>query len=329
MIAGGVVVADQRQHALRHAAHDAVGEHVHLLGDAQSGLHRHAAERHQVIEYGVGDVLQQRHQAGGQAAAEHGEGDALREHAGDGSHAQDGAAARPAHQQREVEQGDEVGERCGDRCAENLLPARQQHEHEQRVKRDVEQTAEHDANAGLRAAPLRTDEVRQQRAHGGAQPAECDGDGQVAPRLRVHRGVRAAQRVDERVEQQEGAQRVQQRREQAAPEGKGGGALGALMQAAAQRAGYDARAADTEEVRDGGEKHERRCADRDGADHRVAAGQSDEKRVRHVVDDEDGLTDDGRQGQTQYGAWDGAAFKQCAFPGILMHGLTLPFCAFP
>ena len=70
MIAGGKVIPNQRQHALRHAARHAVRKHIHLLGNAKAGLHCRAVCGHKVIEHGEGYVFAQRHKAGWQANAQ-------------------------------------------------------------------------------------------------------------------------------------------------------------------------------------------------------------------------------------------------------------------
>ena len=70
VVACRVVVGYQGKHALGHAAHHAVSQHVHLFGHAYAGLSSGAGERHQVIQHAVGDVLAQRHKAGRYAGAQ-------------------------------------------------------------------------------------------------------------------------------------------------------------------------------------------------------------------------------------------------------------------
>ena len=66
-------------------------QHVDLLGDADTSLHCDAVERHQIVQYGIGYVFKQRHQACGQAAVEYCRRNAVLEHRGREMNAQNRA----------------------------------------------------------------------------------------------------------------------------------------------------------------------------------------------------------------------------------------------
>ena len=112
--------------------------------------------------------------------------------------------------------------------------------------------------------------------------------------------------------------------ESTAPKGKSAGFPCVFFVASPKASGGFPRAADTEEVGDCGEEHERRKAHRNRSQFCIASGKSDEEGVRHVVDYKDNLADDGRQREMRNGNRHRLLLEQFGFSAVRIHAKS-PF----
>ena len=197
MVAGGVVIRYKRQSALGYPAHDGVGEHIHLFGDADAGLNGDSVRADKLIEHGVGNVLEEGHNAGRYSGVHYLGGDSVPEHFAARLEAQ--ARLLPKHEKDdyEVNERDKVRQRSRDRGAKRLISRRQDLEHKQGVERYVHYAAEGDARARINSPSLASDKVREQGADRSRHTAQHHGDGDVLRSVAVDEGVCPAEQVDE------------------------------------------------------------------------------------------------------------------------------------
>ena len=181
-----VVVRDEGEDALRHSTDDAVREHIDFFRDPDPRLIVDTVPRHEVIEYRVGDILEEGHQARGQTGQQHPCDNALSEHGARGRETQDGLFPMPPQHDEEIDGREEIREESRDCRAEDLLSPRENHKHKERVKRHIEHPAEDDPHPRVERSALRTDEMPEQGVERGHRPADDDRPKQIGRGVGVY-----------------------------------------------------------------------------------------------------------------------------------------------
>ena len=149
VVFGGVVVGDDRHHGLTDAETDVQRQALRLEDNTHGSKRNVAVAGHELVDHDVVHVEQEHGKGRGTTHVENAAyAPTLRYFTGR-QEAQHGTAAQRFHYNDEVETRDTVGERGGDARADDLIAARQQNEHEQRVKNDVDHASERDAEAGF------------------------------------------------------------------------------------------------------------------------------------------------------------------------------------
>lgn len=319
-VLGGIIVSHQRQHALAQAHAHVHGQHLDFFHDAQRCHGNIPVTGRQLVDDHVGHTGKQISDGGWKANRKNRTGIPGPGQNPAGGHREHGAVAEPEENDGKVTQGGHVGEHGGNGCAGDFLPGRQKHKHEQRVQRNVEDTAHAQAEAGLAGIALTAQQVGHGQAQHGGQPAD-DHHPEGIPGGIIHRVGAGTQQVQQRFHKKQAEHRVQQRHENRAVKTEGTDLFGLLRLAVPQQAGDQAAAADAEQVGKSVQDKEQGIG-QGGCGHFVRVfGAADEKGVGQVVDHGDELADDG--GHRQSGQRPGYrhGFEQVL---VVIHGWNSP-----
>ena len=311
MIAGGKVIPNQRQHALRHAARHAVRKHIHLLGNAKAGLHCRAVCGHKVIEHGEGYVFAQRHKAGWQANAQNLARYVLIERILIQREAERCIMPVFKHNGNEIQGRYNIGKHGCSSRTQRFIPLFKQNEHKKRIQRNVCNAAYGYTYAGLHTAPLRAQQMRHKRAERRCKPANGHGGYKIRLGVGMHGRVCAAEQVYNSVRKKHAHERIYRRYAHAAPEGEACRLLGAVPLPCPGGTGYGAGPARAEKIGYGAQYHKRRHAYGYGGYHGIAPRKADKERVRHVIYNKYYLAYHRRHGKLHYGPANGFVLKQC------------------
>ena len=210
-----------------------------------------------------------------------------------GIEAQRGLLRRPAIGPQQIQARDAVGQRGGKRRAGDLLPLRQQHEHEQRVQRAVQYAAHAQAHAGLAGIACVAQQVGQRQRQYAGQAADHGDDDGVAAGIPPG-GLRRAQEFQDRVQKHADQQRIGQGDRGRAVQREGAHPPRTVRLPRPHQPRHQTAAADAEQVRQRHVHHHHRQRQRRGRHHVGVARPADEEGVHHVVDQVDHLADDRR-----------------------------------
>lgn len=215
-------------------------------------------------------------------------------------------AAQTAQQAEKIEAGGDVGEhgRHG-----GALDLHTEHEDEQGIECDIQNSTEGDAETGLTGVALRADQMRECGIENGRRGAEADCPEKV-PAREIMRLLVCAQNGQQRRQKQQHQQAVGRSDPGGAPETEGRAVPGLFAVADAETAGDQTGSADAEEIGKSGQKDEQGHGDGRGGHLIRVAELADEKGIRHVVNDGDDLTEDRRDGQRENGSSDRDTCKQ-------------------
>ena len=293
-VAGAVIVGDQRHHALTDAHAHVEREALHLEYDADGGQRHIVIGDHQFVDDDVVQVEQERGQRRGHTHGKHGGGVFPLWQARAGREGNDRIAPEADEDDGEVEEGHAVGKTGGDARAQHLRAFGQQHEHEQRIKGDVQKPAEDDAGACLPGHADAADEVGKHVGKHRRHAAKYDDAHGVLPGVFVGPLPRA-QQGKQRTHEHADAHREQRRDRQPQIQRKGADAPGLVRLALPEQAGDQRTAADARQPGQTQGDVEHGQDQRSGRHHVRVVGLADIKGVRHVVDEYDELTDHRRQ----------------------------------
>lgn len=308
-VAGRVVVADQRQRALRYALSDRERSHIDALCDADAGDRRVAIRRHEIVDDEVGAGRQHGHQTCRKPDRHHRKRRPARKGGFDRSESDH--SAQFEHEHDEVERGDAIGDERRQRRAGHPH-AQAPIEDEQGVERDVEDAAERQTYPRMHRLALGAHQMGEHGREHGRDGAGDDRVDQVVDCILQSHPVRS-ERGQERFAEQSEHEREHRRDRNAAPYRERGRAPRPVGIARAECARHHRRAAYSEQVGGRGQEHIDGQAQRDRRDHRLVAQPADKEGVGEVVDDRDQLADHRRQYERDDRLGDGRLFEDVFF----------------
>ena len=166
-VAGGVIVADERQGTLGDALPHGKGQQVHLFGDPHPGHGGIGVAGGKMVQHSIADGAHDRDEAAGQPNREYFPGDALPQRVLPGRSGNGGLMADLMQEQSKITGRGQIGKQGGQAGSGYL---QLQHKDEQRVQQDIKDTAKRNAKAGLSGIALRPDQMCQhgieRRRHG-------------------------------------------------------------------------------------------------------------------------------------------------------------------
>ena len=155
--------------------------------------------------------------------------------------------------------------------------------------------------------------MRKEGSHGSPASAQHDRADEVFHRILVDGGVSAAEKIREYIFPDIHKGGIQDRCHEASPERKGRCGFYTIFFLSAQGAGDNTRSSDTKQIRNGGEKHKGWHTYGNCGQHGIVSGESHKKCIRHVVDNQNDLSNYCRKCQSINCFWNAAVFKQILF----------------